>query len=192
MSKSRKAARCSVATLPHGYCDGVLPTLTPRTDVYALPHPKLPAGAQPSGIKVSRSRARVTNVEVVDAAVLDLMILETQHRDGHVDNALADILRYIHGKELNADTLHWVRMRLRELGDEVHRLTRVAAAVVGTRERVRSRCKFDPVRLCRMVKQKCRDGAKTTDAFFEVADEVGAAFETVRNAYYKHWKTVSA
>jgi len=126
-----------------------------------------------------------------DREVLALMIEEARLRDQFADAACAQILDAMQGQELTAKLCHDVRMRLRKLADDVHALARVAASHVGRRERVRKHCKVDPVVVSRLVAAKVAAGMTITKAFVEVAEEMGAAAETIRNAYYKYPKPAS-
>jgi hypothetical protein len=98
----------------------------------------------------------------------------------------SEIISTMAGRALDDELLHTVRLRLRRLGDEVYALTRVATAFIDQRQRIRARCAVDPVRVCAGVRSRTATGMTVTDAFIEIADEFGAAPETIRNAYYKH------
>jgi len=190
MSKAKPANKSLVPTLPEGYRDGSLPQLPPRTEFVMLESEDLPSHVNPASMRLVDVTGGGKAIAAEDQAVINALVQDTLVRDRRADNALADILAMLAGKELDADVLHRVRMRLRELTDEVHRITRVSMAYINQRERVRDRCNVDPVQICTMVYRKVADGSGVQNAFFEVAAEVGVAMETVRNAYYKHRKTV--
>ena len=63
-------------------------------------------------------------------------------------------------------------------------------AMVIQRERVKQRCEVDPTDIVKAVRKKVASGMTTTDAMHEVAAETDRAFETIRNAYYKHRQRV--
>jgi hypothetical protein len=189
MSKRGKAV---VPPLPVGYRDGALPALPLRNTIIhvaaADPYQRVPSGIQPSTLTVERRADGSEHGTVTDREVAELMLTEAHMRDQFADVACIEILNAMSGDEMTPELCHGLRMRLRKLADDVHALTRVGAAHVSQRERVRKHCKVDPVAVCRLVASKVAAGTTTTDAFIEVADETGAAPETIRNAYYKHRK----
>jgi len=188
MKQRKKQSPPVVPQLPDGYRDGLLPELPPRNEIVSIATSDgaIMPGLQPTGVVALRVSGEAFRVEIIDARAAELMQHETHSRDRWADKALIEILASLEGKELTAEVLHSVRMRLRRFGDDVHCLARIAAAHVMQRERVRKHCKVDPYDVCRTVAAKVATGTTTTDAFIEVGEEIGVAPETIRNAYYKH------
>ena len=186
------ATSVALERLPNGYRRGALPPLPLRNKLLHIapadPYQRVLSGVQPSTMTVQRRPDGSEHGIATDQEVMDLMLQEARRLDQLADGACIEILTDIAGYEMTQELCHGLRMRLRKLADEVHVLTRVAAAFVRQRERVRKHCKFDPVAVCRLVASKVGAGTTTTNAFIEVADETGAAPETIRNAYYKHRK----
>lgn len=190
MSKQAKGTAV-VPALPEGYRNGALPALPLRNEIVSIASTDgvMISGVQPKAVSVTMKSREKGCVDILDPATAELMLKETRYRDAWADRALIEILEKIEGQEFTAELLHWTRMRLRQFADDVHCLARITAAHVNQRERVRKHCKVDPVEVCRLVALKVASGTTTSDAFIEVADEIGAAPETIRNAYYKHRKT---
>ena len=192
MTTRRSRNNAVVPPLPDGYRDGGLPALPARTAIVHIaptdPTEAVPAGIEPASLKVQRQPDGTQRGTAQDREVLALMLEEAQMRDALSDTACAEILAALQGSRLTRELCHDIRIRLRKLADDAHALTRIAAAHVHQRERVRTRCKVDPADVCRRVAAKISGGTTTTDSFVEIAEETGAAEETIRNAYYKHRK----
>lgn len=185
-----KRAKAVVPPLPEGYRNGALPPLPQRNEIVSIASIDgvSTPGVQPAGVEVTLQSGDRARVDIIDPATAELMLRETRHRDSWADKVMIEILAHIEGQELTPEVLHWVRMRLRQFADDVHCLSRIAVAHVNQRQRARKHCEVDPIAVCRLVSSKVAAGTTTTDAFVEVADETGKAFETIRNAYYKYRK----
>lgn len=192
-TKANRPQPAVVPPLPRGYRNGRLPVLPPRSEIVSVVLPQgtdtKVSGLQPDGIKVTPIANGQCRVEIVDPAVAEVFVQETQTRDRWADVAFCEMLSTIEGQPLTDDLLHALRMRFRQLADDVHCLTRIAAARVYQRERVRKRCKVDPVDVCRLVEVKIQAGATVLDALIQTGEETGRPESTVRKAYYKHRKT---
>ena len=169
------ATSVALERLPNGYRRGALPPLPLRNKLLHIapadPYQRVLSGVQPSTMTVQRRPDGSEHGIATDQEVMDLMLQEARRLDQLADGACIEILTDIAGYEMTQELCHGV-----------------AAAFVRQRERVRKHCKFDPVAVCRLVASKVGAGTTTTNAFIEVADETGAAPETIRNAYYKHRK----
>jgi len=177
-----------VPALPEAYAGGAMPQLPARDSVVhvvATDGPAL-AGIHHTGTSLDTSTPSDPRLEAADDKTIELMLQEADQRDAIADRAFAEIINAMAGRELNDELLHTVRLRMRRLGDEVYALTRVATAFIDQRQRIRARCAVDPVRVCAGVRSRTAAGMTVSDAFIEIADEFGAAPETIRNAYYKH------
>ena len=191
MSKRRKTVP-AVPPLPVDYQSGALPSLPAREEtVHVFIEEELNLkGAQPTTCPVTFVGGQRYQIDFTDQPVLQMLLHGTRMRDNEVDRAFSEILAAIEEKPLTGDLLHSVRMRLRKLGDDVYCLTRVNMAMVIQRERVKQRCEVDPTDIVKAVRKKVASGMTTTDAMHEVAAETDRAFETIRNAYYKHRQRV--
>lgn len=188
MSKRAKA----VPPMPAGYQGGSLPLLPVREEtvhVFIEEEQNL-NGAQPALCPVTPLDGQRYRIDFKDRTVLQMLLHDTKMRDKEVDRAFSEILAAIENKPLTGELLHWVRMRLRKLGDDVHCVTRVNMAMVAQRERVKQRCEVDPTDIVKAVRAKVAAGLTATDAMHEVAADTERAFETIRNAYYKHRQRV--
>lgn len=191
MSRRKQSPTADVVpALPEGYSRGHLPVIPPRRTFVniAPPDPDQPAPArvQPRGIAITMAAEGDPVLKFADSQVKDLVIRETQWRDEIADQALVDILAAIEGQPLTPELLHRIRARLRKLGDDVHITTRIAWGFIHKREDGIARSKVDPVEVFRLVEEQVADGERKGDAFYNVADSLGVAMETVRRAYYEH------
>jgi hypothetical protein len=190
MSGRKKSPASNVIPMmPAGYSPGHLPAIPPRRTFVniELPDPDQPAPArvQPRGAAITKAAEGDPVLTFADPQVADLVIRETQQRDEIADQALVDILAAIEGQPLTPELLHRIRVRLRKLGDDVHAMTRIAWGFIHKREDGMARSKVDPVEVFRLVEEQVAAGERTGDAFYNVADSLGVAMETVRGAYYK-------
>lgn len=191
MSKQRKTVP-AIPPLPVEYQSGALPSLPAREEtvhVFIEEEHNL-NGAQPTTCPVTYLGGQKYQIDFMDDTVLQMLLHGTRMRDNEVDRAFSDILAAIEEKPLTGDLLHSVRMRLRKLGDDVYCLTRLNMAMVAQRERVKQRCEVDPTDIVKAVRQKVASGMTTGDAMHDVAADTGRAYETIRNAYYKHRQRV--
>ena len=76
-----------------------------------------------------------------------------------------------------------IRERMRRLAAESALEARAALALVYRAEHGAARKKFDPDEVVRRVHDKQAKGLTQADAFLEVADDLGASDNTIRNVY---------
>jgi hypothetical protein len=177
-----------VPELPQAYAGGAMPQLPARDTVthVVITDGPAPAGIHHTGTSLDTSKPKDARLQATDDQTIELMLQEADQRDAIADRAFAEIIGSMAGRTLDDELLHSVRLRLRRLGDEVYALTRVASAFIDQRQRIRARCKADPVRVCAAVRLRTAAGMTVTDAFIEVGEEFGVTPETIRNAYYDH------